>query len=91
MTDSTAPQPAKVSVTIDDPLYTLLLEVRDDVRDVKHDVAELREDKVDHEERLRKLEERKFVSPWQMWLAVGSGVTFLGGILAIINQLSGAA
>jgi hypothetical protein len=90
MTDP-IPAPASV-VTIDQStIYNLLLEVRDDVREVKHDVAELKEDKVDHEERLRKLEERKFVSPWQMWLAVGSGVTFLGGILAIIDQLSGAA
>jgi len=81
--------PTQVSVvTIDQStIYNLLLEVRDDVRDVKHDVAELNKDKVDHEERIRKLEERKTVSPWQLWLAIGSGVTFAGGVIALLQSL----
>jgi hypothetical protein len=87
------PAPPQVSVvTIDQStIYNLLLEVRDDVRDVKHDVAELKEDKVDHEERIRKLEERKTVSPWQLWLALAGGISVLGGVFAIFNQLTGAA
>lgn len=57
----TAPeQAAQVSVvTIDQStIYNLLLEVRDDVRDVKRDVSEIRKDTEDHEQRIRALEAR---------------------------------
>lgn len=89
MAPEQAPVPVSV-VTIDQStIYNLLLEVRDDVRDVKHDVAELKEDKVDHEDRIRKLEERKTISPWQLWLALVGAISALGGVIAILNTLTG--
>lgn len=68
-------------------IYNLLLEVRDKVREVDTKVDHLIEDNKDHEERIRSLEQRKTIAPWQLWTAVGSGVTVFGAIVAILRGL----
>lgn len=40
-------------------VYATLLEVRDDVRDMKNELGELSRDSQDHEARIRTLEEKK--------------------------------
>lgn len=49
-------QTPSVVVIDQSTIYNLLLEVRDDVRDVKKDLAELAHDSRDHEDRLRSVE-----------------------------------
>lgn len=75
-------------------IYDLLLSVKDKVVavDAKVDsvdakVDSLIEDKKDHESRLRVLEQRKTIAPWQLWTAVGSGVTVFGAIVAILRGM----
>lgn len=94
----TAEQAPQVSVvTIDQStIYTLLLEVRDQGKDTgaKVDalgskVDTLVENHKDHEGRIRELEKRKTVAPWQLWTAFAGGVGVFGGLVAIFNQLGG--
>ncbi|MFJ4107880.1 hypothetical protein [Oerskovia enterophila] len=75
-------------------IYDLVLSVKDKVMavDAKVDsvdakVDSLVEGKKDHETRLRVLEQRKTIAPWQLWTAVGSGVTVFGGLVAALRGL----
>jgi hypothetical protein len=86
MTPAQDPQPQVVMID-QSTIYNLLLEVRDDVRDVKKDVAEIRADSADHEARIRDLEQRKFISPWQLWTVFGGGVTVIGAVVALLRGL----
>lgn len=75
-------------------IYDVLLEVRDQGKttDAKVDglgakVDTLVEEKKDHEMRIRALEQRKTISPWQLWIAVGGGVSALGAVVALLRSL----
>lgn len=86
MTPAQEPQPQVVMID-QSTIYNLLLEVRDDVRDVKKDVAEIKADSADHEERIRSLEQRKTIAPWQLWTAVCGGVALFGSLMAILRGM----
>jgi hypothetical protein len=55
------------------------------------EIQRLREEMIqrerDHEERIRLLEQRRYVEPKAVWTAIGLSVTALGVFTAIINVL----
>lgn len=78
-------------------IYALLLEVRDDVRDMKKDLSELAHDSRDHENRLRTVEasiptgltERLSGVEARVWKFMG-GATVLGAASGfLLNRLLG--
>jgi len=76
-------QPQVAVVTIDQStIYNLLLEVRDDVRDVKKDLTELKNDSVDHEGRIRSLEKK-------VWGAAGIGVAGGAALAEVMTRFFG--
>lgn len=86
MTPAQDPQPHVVMID-QSTIYNLLLEVRDKVREVDTKVDHLIEDNKDHEERIRSLEQRKTIAPWQLWTAVCGGVALFGSLMAILRGM----
>lgn len=87
-------EPPAVVVIDQSTIYNLLLEVRDDVRDVKKDLAELANDSKDHESRLRVVEanipknlsQRVAELEAARWKLVGAG-SVLGAVAGFLGSL----
>ena len=65
-----------------DRIYNLLLETRDDVRDVKNKIGELADDSTDHESRIRALERL-------VWRAAGVALVGGAGVSQLLSALLG--
>lgn len=72
---------AHVIVTIES-IYTLLVGVRDDVRDLKTRTDDVRDDIRDHESRLRSVERK-------VWLAAGVASAVGAGLAQLIPAVGG--
>lgn len=77
-----ASQPGTAVIIDQATIYALLLEVRDDVRDVKAKVDELANDSHDHEQRIRVLETR-------VWKASGMAAVIASGAGFFLTRLLG--
>ena len=56
--------------------------------DIARDRTEFSRDHADHENRIRKIEERRYVEPKTVWTAFGFTLTFGSLIVAIINLIT---
>lgn len=71
------------------PAWAIRMEAKIDVALTQH-TARLdnhAQDIADHEARLREVEQRKTVSPWQLWLAISGGIGALGAVIAVVVSL----
>lgn len=90
------PAAAATGVTVSlDAIYRIVLEVQQgqvvmggDVRAIKDKLEKLGEDFNDHEERIRKLEDRRTVSPAQLWTGLLGAITAGTALVTLIVNLS---
>ena len=71
------------------PTWAIRLEAKVDVA-LAHQGARLdthSADIADHEMRIREVEQRRTVSPWQLWLAVTGGVGTLAALVGVLSTL----
>jgi type II secretory pathway component PulL len=89
------PETAPVSVQVtqpaasESPAWAIRLEAKVDVALAQHGARldNHSADLADHEQRLREVEQRKTVSPWQLWLAVSGGVATFATLVAVLTNL----
>lgn len=62
-------------------------EAAESARVLDRETADARHD--DHEKRLRAVEIRKTVAPWQLWMVVSGGVLTASAVIAIWRGLTG--
>jgi hypothetical protein len=69
------------------PSWAIRLEAKVDVALTQHAgrLDTHAADLADHEARLRQVEQRKTVSPWQLWLAITGGVGTLAALVGLVG------
>jgi hypothetical protein len=91
MTPEASPVSVQVNPAVTDssPSWAIRLEAKVDVALAQHGARldNHTADLADHEARLREVEQRKTVSPWQLWLAVTGGVGTLAALAGLVSTL----